>query len=61
MIDHIEEFGMELKALAEENDIEYLLNYANEICQFADNFEIEKLTQSLKRFPQITEQFKNYN
>ncbi|WP_372754349.1 CHASE domain-containing protein [Labilibaculum sp.] len=60
MIDHIEMFGKDLKLLAEENKIQYLLDYTEEICRLVDNFEIDKLSQSLDRFPLITAQLKNY-
>lgn len=59
MIDHIEKFGNDLKQVAEENKIQFLLDYAMEICRFVDNFEIDKLSESLVRFPKITEHLKN--
>jgi PAS domain S-box-containing protein len=60
MIDHIEKFGFDLKIVAEEFEIEFVTDYAKEICRFVDNFEIDKLTQLLKEFPMIIEQLKNY-
>ncbi|WP_461631477.1 PAS domain S-box protein [Labilibaculum euxinus] len=58
MIDQIEEFGKELIKLAEENKIEYLKDYASEVCSLADNFEIDRLLKTLVKFPKVIEQLK---
>lgn len=59
MIDQIERFGKDLAALAKENRFEMLLEYSNEICTLADNFEIDKLMSTLKRFQGIINQLKS--
>ncbi len=58
MIDEIEQFGKDLLAVAEESNIEFLLQYTIEICNFTDNFEIDKLLDTLDKFPKIIEELK---
>ena len=59
MIDQIERFGKDLAALAEENRFKMMLEYSIEICTLADNFEIDKLMSTLKRFPGIVNRLKS--
>ncbi|MDM8161562.1 PAS domain S-box protein [Labilibaculum sp. K2S] len=61
MIDQIEEFGKDLVTLANEINIQFFKDYANKICVFADNFEIDKLLKTLERFPKIIHQLKINN
>ena len=53
MIDQIERFGKDLVALSEDNRFKMIQEYGIEICTLADNFEIDKLMSTLKRFPGI--------
>ncbi len=59
MIDQIEKFGKDLVTLAEENRFQIIQEYSNEICTLADSFEIDKLMNTLKRFPEIIDQLKS--
>ena len=61
MIDQIEKFGKDLVELAEENQFKPMQEYGNEICTLADNFEIDKLMNTLKRFPEIIDQLRLQN
>ena len=59
MIDQIEEFGKDLVTLAEEDKFKMIQEYSIEICTLADNFEIDKLMSTLKRFPGIINRLKS--
>jgi signal transduction histidine kinase/DNA-binding NarL/FixJ family response regulator len=53
MIDEIDSFGSDLLALGDEMFCGDLVVYAREIRSHAKNFEIDDLTATLKRFPEI--------
>jgi PAS domain S-box-containing protein len=57
-IDRIEIFGKELALLGEKNSVPFLEEYGKEISSYADNFEIEKLLEALKKFPIMLEKLK---
>lgn len=57
-IDRIEIFGKELALLGEKNAVPFLHEYGKEVSFYADNFEIEKLMDTLRKFPVILEKLK---
>ena len=58
-INIIEKFGKELLAFGQNEEFPILINYGTEICMFADQFEIEKLMDTLSHFPDIVLQLKH--
>jgi signal transduction histidine kinase/FixJ family two-component response regulator len=57
-INDIEKFGKELLALGQYEEFPILINYGTEICMFSDQFEIDKLMDTLSLFPNIVLQLK---
>jgi len=51
MIDQIELLGKRLTEIGETYDFNYISNLGNEICFYANNFEIEKLAETLNNIP----------
>jgi PAS domain S-box-containing protein len=58
IIDDIANFGEQLRIIALEYEIDYLADYASKICEYSDNFEIDKLTTLMKNFNFIIEHIK---
>ena len=53
VINQIEDFGRKLMTLAEGTSCTLLYDYAEEICEYTERFEIKKLMDSLIAFPQL--------
>ena len=58
VINKIEDFGKNLMVLAEETSCALLYDYAEEICEYAEQFEIKKLMDCLTVFPQLIDNIK---
>ncbi|MHA7111756.1 PAS domain S-box protein [Sunxiuqinia elliptica] len=58
VIDDFEKFGRDLLILGHQNLCDVLVEWGEEICEHADNFEIEKLMEKLRNFPLLVEEFK---
>lgn len=58
-INNIEKFGKELLAFGQDESFSILINYGTDICMFADQFEIDKLMDTLSHFPDIILQLKH--
>ncbi len=56
--DDIERFSKELKAFSEEYQIKILLNFANNLADYLNSFDLEEMTKSLKRFPEIVKKIR---
>jgi hypothetical protein len=59
MIDEIEKFGEKLKKFGENYKFQNLIDYGSEIMIFAQNFEIDKLSEKFKMFSTLIEQLKS--
>lgn len=57
--DDIEHFSKKLKAMAEEYNIQILIKFADNLLDYLNSFDLEEMTKSLKRFPDIIKQIKN--
>lgn len=53
VINDIEKFGLTLLSFSKEMQCEILIDLSNEIILHADNFDFEKLIQTLKKFPEL--------
>lgn len=58
VIDEFEKFGRDLLILGHQTVCDVLVDWGEEICEYADNFEIEKLMEKLRNFPLLVEEFK---
>ncbi len=61
MIDEIETFVGNLVILGEKHSLGIISSYGNELKSYVDNFEIEKISGSLERFPEIIKKIKSLN
>ena len=59
MIDQIDSFGKDLILLGEKHSLQQIIDYGSKICSFANNFEIDKLTEIMGMFGELTENFKS--
>ena len=57
----IEEFALVIESFSQENNIEPLINYGQELFRLTNNMEIEKMDSVLKNFPFIINQLKELN
>lgn len=53
MMNKIEEFGARLKDMAEKHNAHFLEKYASELMKMVDSFNIVKLPELMKQFPEI--------
>lgn len=58
VINEIEDFGQKLKTISITQNIAPAIKYSENICEFADNFEFDKLMNKLKKFPKLIEDLK---
>jgi two-component system sensor histidine kinase EvgS len=58
LINNMEAFGKSLLKFSEANNLQSLIQFANQICTYADNFDILKLTIALNQFPVIVDELK---
>lgn len=58
VIDEFEKFGRDLLVLGHQTSCDVLVEWGEEICEYADNFEIEKLMGKLRSFPLLVDDFK---
>ncbi|OFX27402.1 MAG: hypothetical protein A2033_06630 [Bacteroidetes bacterium GWA2_31_9] len=59
MIDQIELLGKRLIEIGETYNFNYISNLGNDICFYANNFEIEKLSETLKNIPEFINKIKS--
>lgn len=59
MIDQIYLLGKKLSEIGEKYNFNYISNLGNEICFYANNFEIEKLSKSLDNIPKFIHKIKS--
>jgi len=57
--DDIEHFTKKLKLIAEEYNINILIIFANNLLDYLNSFDLEEMTKSLNRFPDIIKKIKN--
>jgi len=57
--DDIERFSKELKAFAEKFQIKILIKFANDLSDYLNSFDLEEMTKSLNRFPDIIKKIRN--
>jgi len=57
--DDIEHFTKKLKLMAEKYNIEILIIFANNLLDYLNSFDLEEMTKSLNRFPDIIKKIKN--
>lgn len=55
VINEIEKFGLDLLNVSEEMRCEALIDYSNELIVYAENFDFEKLLQTLRKFPELVD------
>ncbi|MGY5354620.1 PAS domain-containing hybrid sensor histidine kinase/response regulator [Wenyingzhuangia sp. IMCC45467] len=53
IINEIEEFGKALSITSQKHKIKSVVKYSESICEYADNFEFDKLMFTLKKFPKL--------
>ena len=58
-IDDITSFATDLILFSQKNNSDELLSYANKLINYADNFEIDKMNDSYKKFKNIIEEISN--
>lgn len=61
IIDRIEDFGKQLTLLGNKQSIETIAQYGNKIVELAKKFDVEKLFETLGKFPMIVEEIKSIN
>lgn len=61
MIDEIEKIGNELIDFGNAKSINLIIDYGKKIITFVDNFEVEKLINILKLFPELIQNIKEKN
>jgi signal transduction histidine kinase len=59
LIEQIDYFGKGLILFGETNFFKILTDYGTEICQYVDNFEVDKMMKTLKLFPGIINKIKS--
>ncbi|MCK9450225.1 MAG: PAS domain S-box protein [Bacteroidales bacterium] len=59
VINEIETFGNDLLKLSQKMNCQLLVNFSNEILNYSDSFEFEKLMVELKKFPELVEKLKS--
>jgi len=57
-IDRLEALGQDLFLLGKRQSLDFLEQFGNEICVYADNFEVDKLMETLRKFPAMIEKLK---
>lgn len=58
-IDKLEDFAKEIKIFGEKFSINIIINYGNKLSSYAENFEIEQLSETIKELPSIISKIKN--
>ncbi len=61
LISQMEDFGRNLLVLSEKYELKPFIQFANEVCKYADNFDIGKLISTLNKFPSMVEDLKAPN
>ncbi|ANW95166.1 hypothetical protein AXE80_02185 [Wenyingzhuangia fucanilytica] len=54
----METFGKKLLSVSKKHNISTMITYGENICEYADNFEFDKLMNNLKKFPKLIEDLK---
>jgi PAS domain S-box-containing protein len=57
-MDNVKHFADNIQLLGEEYHIPYFTNYANRLCEFTDNFDIEHIENLLTEYPEFINQLK---
>jgi hypothetical protein len=58
VIGEIYKFGNDLLSIGQNMSCPSLSAYAHELCEYADNFEVDKLMRTLKMFPEVINRIK---
>ena len=58
-IDSLEALGQELALFGKTHSFELLEQFGNEICSYADNFDVGKLMETIKKFPALIDKLKS--
>jgi PAS domain S-box-containing protein len=58
MMNKIEEFGTRLKMIADAHNADFLEEYASELLAMVNSFDIVKLPETMKRYPEIVAKIK---
>ncbi|SMO90819.1 His Kinase A (phospho-acceptor) domain-containing protein [Saccharicrinis carchari] len=58
VINEIEEFGLNLLHVSEKMNCKLFIGYGNEIKVYAENFDFERLIQTLRKFPKLVDWLK---
>jgi signal transduction histidine kinase/CheY-like chemotaxis protein len=58
LINQMEAFGKSLLTFSEKHQLLTLIQFARQICMYADNFDIVKLTSTLNHFPELVDKLK---
>ena len=53
VISKIQEFANGLKKLGEENNLDGLINYSNELLEYSSTFKINKIIKNLNQYPEL--------
>jgi len=61
LIEQIDFFGKGLVLFGEANSLSIIIDYGNKICYHVDNFEIDQMMKTLKKFPEIIHKIKSMN
>jgi len=61
VINEMEQFGIDLSKVAEQMQCTLLIDYCNEIANYVNSFEFEKLNKTLKKFPEVIEMLDKYD